>query len=232
MKQLLSFITYRSKQQTIHDPSGESFRIYSRVQVLVDGLERLPLPVAISFLDDLQTCYFLGIPRLYFKIFVDASRDEFISQQPWLRYGHLPVYHIPQWTAEDLQQLVTQRIVGCLKVDNSNVALGNVPPQSSEHSGQTLQPGIPAWLRNIPGVCLTNEGKSKLLSQVAEGARLVYDHEPRYNAVDAPVHALHLARMFITLCAERWYAEPPGPPLTASDLHKFVAVYWNHKREG
>jgi hypothetical protein len=231
LQQLLLFITYQSKQPTIRDPSGESFRVFSRVQVMVDELERLPLPVAESFLNDIQTCYFLGIPRLYFKIFVDVSRDESISQQPWLRHGHLPVYHVPQWTSDDLKQLVTQRVVGCLKVDNSNVALGNLTHQTNERPGQTTQPEIPVWLRNIPGVCLTNDGKAKLLSQVAEGARRVYERETRYDAVDAPVHALHLARFFITLCAERWYAEPQGPPLTPSDLGKFADVYWRLKEE-
>jgi len=78
------------------------------------------------------------------------------------------------------------------------------------------------WAQEIPESRLSTKANEQFIDLIVEGA---LNANPKEKGIDAPIHALRLARVFLGACADCW-EEYIGRPLEPSDLEEITHVYF------
>jgi hypothetical protein len=103
---------------------------------------------------------------------------------------------------------------------------------AATRTGRTDQVSSPAtgrpltdydWGRYLTAAHLEAPAQSQLVDVIIQGALRAYDLG---DDLDAPIHALRLARGLLAACAGCWADSGYAPPLSVAQLHELTDLYW------
>jgi energy-coupling factor transporter ATP-binding protein EcfA2 len=202
VRELIRLVTFQ--QERYGAPLSQT---YTQIQVLIDGTER-PSNLAIArLIQDAQRLYDLYLDRVCFKLFADATWQNQIEGMDCVRQGRVAVYHLPQWRAEELRQILLRRLAAWM------------PGEFADTSIQTDYD----WSKHVPDTHLKPAAQSHFVQIVVEGALRTYDEK---DGLDAPIHVLRLARGLVAACAGCWEEQGYVPPLGVDQIGELVDLYW------
>jgi hypothetical protein len=182
-------------------------RLYTHIQVLVDGAEYLSSKAITRLAQDAQQLYNLHLVR--FNLFVVSTWQDLIETMACVQGGRARVYHLPQWNEKELRQLLYFRLKGWREGDPVE------PPGRERYD----------W-SDIPGLAVS--AKPRFTETIIESALRTYSVE---DIIDAPVHALRLARGLVAACAGCWKEQGYAPPLELDKITELADRYWQIKGE-
>jgi len=172
---------------------------YARIQVLVDGTERLSNWAITRLVQDAQRLYDLYLGHLQFTLFVDSAWRTQIENMECVRQGRVTVYRLPEWSPERLREILHRRL-------------------TAHRRGEFAEYD---WGKLIPDGHLTAAAKSQFVGAIVDGATRVYQKD---DDLDAPVHVLRIARGLVAACGGNW--QQYAPPLRDEHIKELVDYYW------
>ena len=198
LEELIHFVTGEGMPPL---SKGDQPYHYESILLLIDDTDRLTAPELGRLMRHLSRLCAM-YPALRVKLFADPSRQDEIEEWAAPYYGRLPitVYRLPEWSAADLKHLLALRL------------LAHTPGEWDEPDVGQL----------IPSSILSRKARAQFVDILVEGARETYT---RRHGLDAPIHALRLARGLIAECARREASQ--GTAMNESDLRSLVALYWS-----
>jgi len=202
LRELIRFVAFQ--QERYGAPLSQP---YSQAHILVDGTE-CPSNLAINrLIQDAQRLYDLHLDRVYFKLFADVTWQSQVETMECVRQGRVAVYRLPQWRAEELHRILHRRLIAWM------------PGEFADASIRTDYD----WSKHIPDTHLTPAAKDRFVEAIVEGALRTYGEE---DDLDAPIHALRLARGLVAACAGCWEEWGYVQPLSLNQIGELVDLYW------
>lgn len=185
------------------------------IRIIVDASSPMLAAELTDLLNDfeafLDLCqepdYAPYLSRVRALLMLNVAAAEELESLRSLREDRVPQYELEEWNRLDLEMLLRKRLEFC-------------------RPGEYL---AEYWPRDLPTRCIKPDGREALLDLITEGGVRVY--ELPAQDVDAPIHALRLARCLLAALAGQWESAFP-PPLSARDLEDLVNRYWEGQKEG
>jgi len=199
LRELLQFVTFALPQQD--RPTNPPTPLCTKIHLLVDGTEPLFRQAIIRLIQDAERLHDLHASYLQASIFVSSSWQEMIQTMGSVQQGSVELYCLPQWNTTGLRQILNRRLV-------------------------IWRPGefaAPDWGELIPQAALEATAQKKLTETVVEAARKTYEQR---SDLDAPIHALRLARGILAACAGCWSQYGYKPPLNYRQIRELADLYW------
>jgi hypothetical protein len=111
-------------------------------------------------------------------------------------------------------------------VQEGRIALFALPHWSQGELEALLKSRLPNFDVIIPAGLLHDGARSSFLPVVARAALVGYETY-RKESIDAPIHALRIARGLLAGCAGCWQEQGFIPPLSANQLEQLTQLYWD-----
>jgi hypothetical protein len=169
--------------------------------VLIDNTEYLSNQALERLFQDAERMHNLETSKLFFTIFTSSACELLLDRIEMVRRGEVLISCLPAWEESDLREML-----------NIRLRIGNIGEYTADN-----------WSARISDAYLTPRAKSILIKTIVEGARQTYE---RHDDIDAPIHALRLARGLIAACAGCWEEDGYIPPIDHVHLQKLVRIYW------
>jgi hypothetical protein len=200
LRELIRLVTFAPPQQgRFGIPTPQP---YVRVQILVDGAEYLSNNAMTRLIRDAQKLY--NLYRVQLKIFFVSAWQELVEGMDCVREGRVRVYLLPHWNEQELRQVLYFRVMGWREGE---------PAEERE------------WTRydwgDIPGLEIS--ARPKFVETIVKSALRTYEIG---DDLDAPVHALRLARGLVAACAGCWKEYGYVPPLDIDSIRELAHIYW------
>jgi hypothetical protein len=202
LRELVLFVT---SEPTKRELFGVSLpQPYLQIQIILDGVVSLSNRAVTRLIQDAQRLHDLRLGNLEYKIFAEPACQSQLEAMDCVRRGHVALYRLPPWSEESLQQMLRLRLKSSVQGASSNDTdydLGRFIPSSRLKAG----------------------ARSLLAKTIAEGALRAYEAN---DSLDAPIHALRLARGLVAACAGCWKEAGYDPPLDHSQIQELIDCYW------
>lgn len=199
LQELLQFVTFAFPRQD--RPNTPPTPLYTKIHLLIGGTEPLSRQAIIRLIQDARRLHDLYSSCLQVSVFANSSWRETIQTMGSVQQGSVALYCLPQWDMTSLREILDRRLV-------------------------VWRPGefaAPDWGKLIPQAALEAIAQRKLTETVVEAARKTYEQG---NDLDAPVHALRLARGLLAACAGCWSQYGYTPPLNYRQIRELADLYW------
>jgi hypothetical protein len=208
LREVLSFVTAEPPLQ--FGPGLSGARPYTRVHLFIDGIDHLSDTHIRQILDDFEWLYEMRPDTLSYTLFVSSALKDRVHALGTVAQGRITVQEVPAWTKPELEELLLRRLIAWRGWDG------------------TLDPIHPRfdWAQWLPQDILDAQARPQFVSTIVDNA--VPPPSATADPLDAPIHALHLARAFLTEAAEVWAvpASESRSALSLKQLRDLVTVYW------
>ncbi len=118
----------------------------------------------------------------------------------------------------------TAEMLGC--VQEGRIALFTLPHWPQAELEILLKHRLPDFDVILPSGLLQDGARSSFLPVVARAALVAYEAD-RKEPIDAPIHALRIARGLLAACGGCWQEQGFNPPLSANQIEKLAHLYWD-----
>lgn len=183
---------------------------YDRVQIYIDGIERLSNHALSRLFQDTQKLQDMALGYVDVKLFVDPTCRDYVQKLDCVQQGRICLYEFPQWTQPEIEALLNARIRAWMPQEN---------PESLSEEWSWVELLVRA------GGIQTRDTRT-IIDIITRGALQSYRKSPE-DKIDAPVHALRLARGMVAACAGCWGTTEVKPPLNAEQCSKIIEQYWS-----
>lgn len=183
---------------------------YKEVVIMLDIHKDVSSNINLQILEDVQHIIGLNVSNLMLKIFVDTSLESQIRSQRCVLRNRVHIIRMPRWSKELLTRLLARRILEF----------------EDERSDQTLSRRLKNWGALLP---LEPLAQANIVDLIVEGALRIYKKDSHeISRLDAPIHALRLARGLLSASAGCWVEYGFTPPLKLHQLQRLVEIYWQY----
>ena len=203
LRELAQFVTLSIP---LSERTGENFPVspYQQIQVLVDGTEHLSEKAVRRLVQDAQYLHDLYLSGFSFKLFMGMTWRSQIHEMDCVRQGRMNIILMPAWDEEELKQMLAQRVRAYTQDEDFN------------------------WVDLIGQDYLDLMGRTYFIRTITHKLTLAKEHDTK---LDAPIHALRLARAFVAACAGCWDDVGFCPPISYAQLLDLANIYWSEMEE-
>jgi len=196
---------------------------YAQILLLIDGTEGLSPKAVIRLVQDAQRLHSLSLSQMYFKLFADSAIQPQIEKMDCVRQGRIAIYHLPEWTNEELYKLLQRRL--------ETYGPGGEFVRYKDDEFVRYD-----WGRLLRDTHLTTMARAKLVEIIVNEAThpktdgVINNNEK--SDLASPIHTLRLARVLLAACAGCWAEQGFVPPLGVDQLKTLARIYWQAELGG
>jgi energy-coupling factor transporter ATP-binding protein EcfA2 len=185
---------------------------YTQIQVFIDGTEYLSEQAIRRLIRDMQRFRHMHPANLQLKLFTDLCWQGQLRSMEDVAQHRVTMYCLPRWNEKELRQVLNFRLTALKSGEFAGYGWGDLT-------------GLD-WTDLIPDTHMRPAAKKGLVDTIVQTAAKTYEEGGR---LDAPVHALKLARGLVAACAGCWKRQGYEPPLSYGQIRELADFYWRAK---
>ncbi len=176
---------------------------YTHIQIFIDGTDRIDYFSLLSLMQDLEALYDLSIDNLSLSLLLDKTLEDVIWDMDCVQKGYFAVCPLRPWNHQSLRRLLAKRLTAW---------------RTNEHFENEKEVETWNWAQLIPDKDLHPVAKLHLIDKIVNGALEIGEK----HVMDAPLHALKLARGLVAACGGVW---PQYHPVTMQAVNTIIELY-------